>query len=103
MKIFKSIQNNFAVLGVCASQTRERSSINLKNSIAFVLLLLNFCSQAMCFIFSAQSFEEYTVCIYAFLTLLMFQFEFVMHIWKMKQLFKFIENFEHLIESSELN
>lgn len=33
----------------------------------------------------------------------MFQIEFAMHICKMKQLFKFIENLEHLIESSELN
>lgn len=103
MKIFQTIQKNFAMLGISANQTRERSSINFKNSIAFVLILLNFCSQFINLIFLADNFEEYTICIYAFFTVMMFEMEFGIHVWKMTKLFKFIENFQRLIESSELN
>lgn len=49
----------------------------------------------------AETFDEYTLCMYGAFTFGMAEAEFVIHVWKMKQMFKFIENFERLIETSE--
>lgn len=97
MKIFQSIQRHFTVLGITVNQ----SSISLKHLIILLMMVLCVAAQITCIIFVAQTFEEYTLCIYGSFTLAMTGLEFGILVWKMKQLFKFIANFEHLIESSE--
>lgn len=101
MKIFQSIQQHFAILGITINQSRERSSINFKHLFIFFALNTSLTTQIVGIISIADNFEEYTVCIYGAYTLVMIEMEYAIHIWKMKQIFKFIENFEHLIESSE--
>lgn len=102
MKIFQSIQRNFATLDITVSQSREPSLISRKHLIICVILCANICTNVVSIISLAESFDEYTFCIYGSFTLTMTGVEFIIHIWKMRQLFQFIENFEQLIETSEL-
>lgn len=99
MKIFQSIRKHFAILGI----TVDHMPISFKHLFILIALNASITTQIVCIISLAENFEEYTVCIYAIFTIAMVEMEFGIHIWKMKQLFKFIENFEYLIESSELN
>lgn len=101
MKIFETIQRHFAILGITVNQTRNLSSISLKNVLILFGMLFSVVSQIICIISVAETFEEYTLCIYGSFTLAVTCIELAMHIWKMKQLFEFIENFEHIIETSE--
>lgn len=101
MKIFKSIRYHFKILGITVNQTRERSSINMKHLFVFFILVVSIVSQIICIKSLAETFEEYTDSIYGMFTLTMTGIEFGIHIWKMERIFKFIENFERLIESSE--
>lgn len=103
MKIFQSIQHSFTILGITVNQSQEQWPLNFKHLFVFIALNASITAQIVCIISLAENFEEYTVCMYGIFTLAMFEMEYGIHIWKMKQLFKFIENFEHLIESSELN
>lgn len=100
MKIFQSIQQNFAVLGITMNQSRQQSPINMKHLMIFSVLSAAICSQIVCMITLAQNFEEYTNCIYGAFTLVTIVIELGMHIWKMKPLFQYIRNFEHFIEPS---
>lgn len=102
MKIFQSIQRNFATLDITVSQSREPSLISRKHLIICVILCANIVTNVVSIISLAESFDEYTFCIYGSFTLTMTGMEFIIHIWKMRQLFQFIENFEQLIETSEL-
>lgn len=102
MKIFQSIQRHFTVLGITVHQSREQSPISIKQLIVILIFVLNSGTQVMSIAFVAEEFEEFTFSIYALFTLTMCVIEFGILIWKMKQLFQFIENFENLIESSEL-
>lgn len=101
MKIFETIQRHFAILGITVNQTRKLSSISLKNVLILLGMLFSVVSQIICIISVAETFEEYTLCIYGSFTLAVTGIELAMHIWKMKQLFEFIKNFEHIIETSE--
>lgn len=103
MIFFQSIQIHFKVLGISAKQSRERSPFCTKHLMIILILSVAVSAQTKCIISLAETFEEYTTCIYGIFTLIMYGIEFGIHIWKMKQIFKFIENFKHLIESSELN
>lgn len=103
MKIFQSNQRHFTVLGITVEQSRKPSSFSFKHLTIILIILLCITALFMCIIFLADSFEEYTVCIYGIFTIGTTEIELALHVWKLKQIFKFIENFEHLIESSELN
>lgn len=103
MKIFQSIQQYFTILGITEKQTRERSSLSLKHLTILLLMFSCVVTNAVCIVHVAETFEEYTLCIYGFFTFGMTVLEFAIHIWKLKPIFKFIGNFEQLIESSELN
>lgn len=102
MKIFQCIQSNFAIIGITVDQARERTLLSLKHIIIFLAMSASTTTQVLSIMYLAETFEEYTFCMYGIFTVVMTQAEFAIHIWKMKQLFKFIENFEHLISSSEL-
>lgn len=101
MKIFETIQRHFATLGITVNLTRKTSSLSLKNVVILLAMLFCVVSQIICIISVAETFEEYTLCIYGSFTLAVTDIEIGMHIWKMKQLFAFIDNFENLIEASE--
>lgn len=103
MKIFQSIQQYFTVLGITVDQSRESSLISLKHLIIILIVFLNVVMQIICIISLAETFDEYTICIYALYTMVLVEMEYGIQIWKMRQLFKFIENFEQLIDASVFN
>lgn len=100
MKIFQTIQRHFAVFGITVNQSRGQSSICFNHLFVFLMLLSCISSQIICIISLAENFEDCTNCIHEAFKLSIAEAEFVVHIWKMKLLFKFIENFERLIGTS---
>lgn len=103
MKIFQSIQQNFVILGITVGQARQQSTFKFRHLMIFFILSVCATSEMLCLITLAESFEEYTETIYGLFSIIMFAVEYGIHIWGMKRIFKFIENFGLLIESSELN
>lgn len=101
MKIFQSIQWHFATLGITADQTQKRTPISFKQLVILLTMFSFVVFQIICIISVAESFEEYTLCIYGSFTIAVTDIEIAVHVWKMKQMFEFIENFERLIETSE--
>lgn len=101
IKIFESVQNNFELLGISSHRANQNHFLDVK----FWMILLQFgvvLISYMCYIFyEAKTFEEYTSTMYSILTLLTTALHFLMHQWKMRNLFKFIVNFENFINKSE--
>lgn len=57
---------------------------------------------AYLFLFTeAESLKEYVAILNGSITLVIMFVEYSLHVWKMKQLFEFIVNFEDLIQKSE--
>lgn len=103
MKIFQSIQQYFKILEITQIHANEQSTLNFRHLIILGLLSTSIFELNIYLNSVAETFEEYTECLYGLFTMTMFAAEYGIHIWRMKKIFKFIENFEQLIESSKLN
>lgn len=101
MKLFRKARSLFQFVGIRPPETIQ-GPYNLRILMTlFCLAPCTFCSST--FLFSkAETFTEYAESFYFSSTLYMNTTVFLINVWKMKQLFKFISNLEHGIQKSEL-
>lgn len=103
MKIFQSIQKYLAMLGICSPHIDQKYSINAKNLIALLSLSIPIFAGDVPQFYLAESFDDYTNTFYATLTMLVNTFDFSIHISVAGRIYKFIENFERIIQTSGCN
>lgn len=102
MKIFQSHAKNLAILGITAHQSMQRYPfLNARTVVSTVIFILCVIVNAVFLLFVASNFDEYTNSIYVVLTVLIVFNVFVIHIWKMKELFETMKTIENLIQKSK--
>lgn len=101
MKLFRVTRKFLTALGIDSSQAEQKCLLNFKN----VSLLIGnsvLCSTNILFSYQeVDDFQVYMNIMYSAFTGLITQTEYLLHIWKMDKIFKFIENFETLIQTSK--
>lgn len=101
MKILESIQEGFSKLGVTSWQSIQTNPFNGKNVMCLVWLFLMTISVCIFLTEEATSLKEYVNILGSSITLVVIFIEFALHLWKIKGIFEFIDNFEELIEKSK--
>lgn len=94
MELFQSVQKCLVRLGI-------RTSINITFFKILLLFILSSISVWKFFFCEAQLFEEYAGSFYGGVMVVIIIFDFLIFIWKSKQIFEFIRTFENLIETSK--
>lgn len=101
MKIFRSIQENFAILGVNPNQLTKKNNINVKNLISLFFHGFIIIAYLLYLARIANSFREYTDGIFATSAVLVCGASMIIIVWKMPKLFKLIDKLENVINCSE--
>lgn len=101
MEIFKSIQKNFAILGIDRNQLTKKHNTNVKNLLS--LFLHSFFTIANLFYLAriAINFRDYADGIFATSAVVVCGVSMVIIVWTMPKWFKLIDNLEKVINYSE--
>lgn len=102
MKIFQSIKKYLATLGIRPPQSdRETNPLNSKHLMPLIVFgVVSYYGHEYLFVV-ANTFEEYTDGLYQCATSTVNAFDYVVHISITYKLYKFIEDFETFIGTSE--
>lgn len=101
MKSFQSAVEYLASLGITQSQAMQSNPFNVKNIVHMLLFGITAYLCGAFLIYTANSFKDYTESIYiSSVTMLVFVV-FVILIWKMENVFKFIETWKKTSEQSK--
>lgn len=96
MKRFQIIQKNFARLGISSSQSRW----NRQSAITFSFYTLAVTSGGLFFFLTANTFLEYTLIIFATITMFGVLIDFLFILFQKKQLFDLIDALEGFFDES---
>lgn len=102
MKIFHSIQKNFAILGVDLYQSKQDHAFNQRNVMVLIIFGLSLISGCVS-VSHANTFSEYINAFHIGVTVAFGGLTFAIVMYQMKLLFAFIESIEKLIDESECN
>lgn len=101
MKLFQTIQNKFAILGISSHQSTQEQPFNQRIILVYLIYGCS-CILSNVYLFrKAQTVEEYTNCIYIATATTMLTLFFSIVVYKMPKLFKYIENVENIVERGE--
>lgn len=101
MKILQTVRSDFLVLGLDPYPTNRLRPFNSKNILRLSLLTYGLISFTIYLYKIANSFEEYTKCIFVLTTLLDTLLIFWMMIWKSRQFFEYFDKMERKIDKSK--
>lgn len=101
MKILESTRETLSKFGIDSAQAIQKYPFNVKNVMCLFWFFMMNISGYLFLINEAQTLKEYVSILSGSITLAIMFIEFSLHVWKMKQLFEFIVNFENLIQKSE--
>lgn len=102
MKVFETIRNHLAIIGIHSNQCDQKFSLNAKNCMIFLLFLFNIDTNAMYILKEAARFQEYVFTAFTVVTLCVIAMAFVICIWKTPEIFIFIDNLEKTIDNRKL-
>lgn len=101
MKLFRLTRKYLSALGIDPSQADRKSAFNFKN-LSLIIGNAVLCTTNILFSYQeVDDFQVYMNIMYSSFTGLITQTEYLLHVWKMDKIFKFIENFETLIQKSK--
>lgn len=101
MELFKVTKEKCSILGLSAHQSNQKYPFNSKNLVTIVVLYTGAFLAAMNLLWGASTFQEFTESIYITSTLFATALNYTTHVYKMKMIFKFLEDFENFINSSK--
>lgn len=101
MKILQNVQNYFAMLGIRSSNSLQQHPFNMKNSVIFLIFTVLFFMSHIFLFCKASSLAEYADGLYQCVTGDFIHIDFVIHIYIVTKLVKFIDNFEKVIQKSK--
>lgn len=101
MKLFKSIQSHFAVVGISLHHANQKYLLNTKNMTVTVTFGLTFIAKGMYLVHVAEKFEEFTASVFVVLALVAITSSFEIFIWKMSNVFQLIDILEKMVNESK--
>lgn len=100
MKCFELIQYYLTIVGIVVQHPNQKWLFNERNVAVITIFGLTFIFKLMYFFYGAETLVEYTESVYVLSTLIATSLAYAIIIWKMPQLFEFINNFENTINGS---
>lgn len=102
IELFSFIQKVYQDIGIFPPKSNQspKSHINLKNWFILFCLVQFFISTAA-FLFHANSMIEYGMVFFACTTTVLSITVYLIIVWQMKNILKYIENCERFVEKSE--
>lgn len=97
MKLFQSIQNSFAHMGINSDQSIQSHSFNIKNVISILLHITSVISTILYLLKVADSFGDYTNAAFSISGVTVSGLGAVNVIWTMKKWFNVMNDFEKII------
>lgn len=98
MKIFQSLQINYALVGIIPPhQNRKHRIFNRKNTIALLMYFQIFAQCCAFLLVEAKTFNEYAESFCLTTAMLTAGSNFAIIVWKSKKAFQLIKNYENLI------
>lgn len=101
LKIFQLIKRNFAILGISSNSLNKKYLLNKNVLTASLFYGLNFTLNAIFLFCKANNFQEYTDSIYVTTAVLTIFVCYVITIFKVTNIFEFIEHCETIVDESE--
>lgn len=101
LRILQTLQQKFAILGICPIETKQACNSRNKLLIGFCIFGISSISHCVFLFGVANTFEEYTNSIYMTTMTISIAAVYLIVVWKMENLFQFIENCEQIIDKSE--
>lgn len=101
MKLFQNVRSNFEKMGIDSYQTNQVQSFNGKVPLILLCLVIMFISTTAAVVLKATAIFEYAICFYFNATRSTVMAIYLIYLFKMSKITKFIENSERFIEKSE--
>lgn len=101
MMFFELIQYYLAIVGIDSDHANRKCLLNKRNVTVITIFVVTAIFKIMYFVHEAKTFVEYTESLYVISTLFAAIFSFAIIIWKMPQLFEFMNDFECSINESK--
>lgn len=101
MKLFQSVQENFATLGITREQSIRNNPFNARMLAAFSTYILMIASIAVFFFHDANTFWEYTNNIYNLSAIILIFISFVTVVFNMRKCFALIDSCAAVVAKSE--
>lgn len=98
MKIFQLIQKTFEASGIRRAQAHKKHPFNKKNSTIYLFLIQFTISVHLFLIFQAETFREYADSFFMCMSTIFVFVCFMVTLWKQKNIFDLIDDFEDIIE-----
>lgn len=102
MKLFQSVQENFAVIGVTLDQSMKINPFNERILAALLSYTLNVASYIVFLFHDATTFLEYTYNIYANSATILILICYIIVIFKMKKCFALIDGCANIVAEGKL-
>lgn len=101
MKIFQQIQKNFAILGIDSKSSVQRIPFNARNVSALFLMGVPIVMECIFLNHVVSTFREYIEFIKIIIAMWTGTLALAAIIWKMSDLFRFIDSLEAAIKKSK--
>lgn len=99
MKVLVTIENCAKVLGIRRLEPDQTNPFNRRNICVLLIYVLYFISTTAFLLFDANTFQEFTECFFAFITVLFISIGFLLNILKTTELFQLQDTVEKTIEN----
>lgn len=103
MKIFQSFQKNSAYLGISSSGMQKTHNLNVKNVFGLSVIGFGAASNIYFLCITTDSISENIFSLYMTAMVSGIFFIYLVVIWRMKSLFKFIDGIEKAMDTSMWN
>lgn len=105
IKLFQFIQKYFRAIGVRGTETNQinRSFFNLKNLIFISSAAPMLISTSTFLLYEAETTYDFGLSTYYLICLIFTGIYYIIYIWQIGNIFKFIENCETFVGQSKLN
>lgn len=101
MLVFQAIQKTFAVAGITRKLVTQAYPLNVKIVMGFLLLNTGATINLIYTVWYADTFAEYTQSIYVFSLVELLVFALLIVIFKVDELFKFVDTCNGIVNTSE--
>lgn len=100
MKVFQTLLKRFAIMGIHSEQLTKNHLFNASNVTVLIIFVTSSIAAHAYLWFQANTFIEYGDSVYETSCVTVSNVDFVVVLWKMPKLFRFIEHLETFIVKS---
>lgn len=88
-------------VGMTSQQATKKHLFNIRNSTMFITFGISTCSSVMYLIYGAKTLNEYSDCIYSFISGINTSANFAFITWKMAEIIRSIDHLTDIVNTSE--